>query len=146
MCIFVYFGQFWRFLTVYELVYCVEHTNTFCVFKPAFHHNMPPLVPNPWFLSHFRAIFKIKLQIQKSTKPTKNGLFRPFSTKNCTDLRFYHFPKGNIFFQFNFGLFSDFFGFSFCQSCFVSSRWFLSSTNPLRSTNFEEIVLEYRKI
>jgi len=44
-CVFLcIFWQFERLLPVYEFVYCVGHENPFCVFKPAFQHNMPTLL------------------------------------------------------------------------------------------------------
>ena len=43
-CVFLcIFEQFWQFLPVYELVYCVGRPNTFCVVTPAFYRNMPTL-------------------------------------------------------------------------------------------------------
>ena len=40
---FVFFRRFWIFFTVFELVFCVRHRNTFCVLRSAFQHNMPTL-------------------------------------------------------------------------------------------------------
>ena len=79
----MYFGQFWRFLAVYELVYCVEHTNTFCVFKPAFHHNMPPLHDSARLSSLHHIYVAHHAQALKFKQPENTSKFYRF--------RFYRF-------------------------------------------------------